>query len=311
MGQVLGAVIGQTMYFCGQPIQYMYYVGFGSLVPCFILSLLFPSPKQYVHKMRDEEPSLQQNETDSTESTKSRFLNILSHFWKQKVCEFAKDIINCYKNFSVLFWSLYSIVGIATHMLVLTYYQTFFKTLNSQFSLNGVLIAMAYVCAGFVSMIPTRLGRWVSKWQGKAMAIVICGLCGICLLLMSVGGRCPIFAAYALFIVYHCLFEFLYVVSFTQIAKSMKLTRFAAIFSFNSAMANIFQVFVQLLVGKQFLALNSIGQFTAFGGVMISLAFLLLLSCIVHAVVMKGPFVKNEKVNQNNLDPQQDASPVH
>ncbi|KAG2374725.1 hypothetical protein C9374_010469 [Naegleria lovaniensis] len=236
-----------------------------------------------VHTQHDT-PHFQQDSSSS--KSDSNFLHKLSLFLKSsKAWKFVVEVKQCYTgNFSVSFWSIYSIFGIAVHMLALTYYQTFFKTLNNQISLNGILIAVAYACAAMVSMIPTRFGEWVASWKGKLMAAIVCLACGSCLIAMGINRKCPIFVAYLLFVIYHCLFEFLYVVSFSQIAEGLKITRFAAIFSFNSALANVFQLLIQVLVGKQVLALNPIAQYMAFGIILSSLSVLLFLCILCHLV---------------------------
>lgn len=227
------------------------------------------------HEAMTTAPS-QQDSIHSRSGPIIKFHKLISFLKNSKIWKFVVDVKKCYtENFSVPFWSIYCIVGIAVHMLALTYYQTFFKTLNNQISLNGILIAVAYACASMIAMIPTRLGNWVSSWKGKMMAAIVCLACGSCLIAISVSRKCPVFVAYLLFVVYHCLFEFLYVVSFTQIAKGLKLTRFAAIFSFNSALANVFQLLIQVLVGKQILALGPMAQFTAFGIIMVALSIFL------------------------------------
>jgi hypothetical protein len=55
------------------------------------------------------------------------------------------------------------------------------------------------------------------------------------------------------------------VIAMASIAKSMKLSRFASLFSINSILQNSFQMFLQLLIGRQIMNLNALQQFRAFG----------------------------------------------
>lgn len=78
------------------------------------------------------------------------------------------------------------------------------------------------------------------------------------------------------------MFEFLLVISMAQIAKSMKETKFAAVFSINSTLQNVVQVVIQLIIGKNVMNLNALKQFQAFGACMFLSAMLFTFLVIGH-----------------------------
>lgn len=67
-----------------------------------------------------------------------------------------------------------------------------------------------------------------------------------------------------------------------QIAKSMQVSRFAAIFSINSAIQNMVQVIIQFIIGKSVLNLKARQQFQVFGYCSFGSALGLSVMMIVH-----------------------------
>lgn len=170
---------------------------------------------------------------------------------------YFKEIIHSYTIFNVLFWSLYNIFVVAIHQLAVTYYQTIFKKLYPSLTYNGFMIAIAYIFAAFFTLIPSKL-NFIFQRRRIPQYCALLSLCIMSLLLLFLSQSIhltklfspfqSLLIAYTIFIVYHCIFEFLNVISTSQIAESMKFQRFAAIFSFNSVFQNVIQAIVQFAI---------------------------------------------------------------
>ncbi|KAL9642534.1 hypothetical protein ABK040_011101 [Willaertia magna] len=225
---------------------------------------------------------------------------------KKFIVNYILDIYHCYtKDFNVIFWSIFSILSVSIHLLALTFYQTFFKLLSlhasflnvtiqnnnnnhhNSISLNGFFISFAYLSASLIILIPTKLKKsFLDKIYGKVMCIILTILAGTCFIILTINGsNFPIFLGYLLFIIYHCIFEFCYVVSYSQIAKGLKVNRFASIFGVNTALSNGCQVLIQFLF--QVFALSPLDQFRVFGFILYGLSFLLILLLIINTIYSK------------------------
>jgi hypothetical protein len=262
LGNVIGALIGQFMFIFKVEMYNIYYVSILMALPCLLISvIIFPDYSKYIVPIEQHpKSSLHQSiEQNSQTSYGSKFKNIWFMLFK-----LPYEIFICYSsNFTVCYWSVFVIVSISIHHLVTVYYQTLFKTLDGEHSFNGFLIAVAYLVSGVLSLIPSRIEFIIEKC-GTVICVVFSTICGLCLFVLSI-RHVPIILAHSLFIIYHSLFEFLLVIAMASIAKSMKHSRFASLFSLNSILQNSFQMFIQFLIGRQIMNLNALQQFRAFG----------------------------------------------
>ncbi len=229
LGHVTSSLLGQGLYLLhvhyGVPLRVLFYTTIVSACPLLLIAILkFPPPSKYLVPMAES-------------STKS-------------IMSFFKQVYTCYANSHVLFWSLFAIIANPVHHLAITYYQPLFKTLDpTTTSWNGLVIALAYLAAAILSLVPTRFETiFDNNVMGQVVAIILSCVGGACLLLMSQYSLNMV-SIYALFITYHAIFELLIVLAMSQIAKRMKLTRFAAIFAFNATLQNTVQLVIQLVMG--------------------------------------------------------------
>lgn len=257
LGSVLSSLLGQVVYLLHKqydfiPLRILFYLAIIGTGPCLYVAIFrFPPPSEYVVPMRSEQESI----------------TLL-----QRIQKFVKEVISCYNHSSVMFWSLFVVLAVPVHHLALTYYQPLFsfvaKQQGSQLPvLNGFVISAAYLFAGLLSLIPTRFESFFDVHNegtlfrflgwGQLLALVLSFIGGICLLILSQFLIATVLRiAYIVFIIYHCTFEFLLVLAMSQIAKSLQVTRFAAIFSFNAALQNVIQLVFQIVVGEGMLTLE-------------------------------------------------------
>jgi hypothetical protein len=276
LGNVFGAVIGQTLYLLKVPLPYLFYIAIACSIPCILISVIvFPGSKDYIvpidvnPKALALEKQQEESELDGVEilPKKRRKKKVKRLPLKKRIVEFVKGVVQCYTtSFEVVFWSCFVIVSVSVHHLAVTYYQTLFRALDEVHVFNGFLIAVAYLFAGLLSLVPSHFERFIERF-GTIFCVVVSALSGGCLI--AVSFRMHIGFAYGIFIVYHCMFEVLLVIAMSQIAKNMKVSRFAAIFSVNACLQNLAQVLIQFIVGKRVLKLGALSQYRAFGLVML------------------------------------------
>ncbi len=194
LGNVAGALIGQTIYLLQWEMYLLYYASILCAVPCLLIAVIvFPSPNQYIVSM-DQKPTLlrsamsvnQENESTATQATLEDNVSIpderipLNHnsnngnsnighndhkpqkseveqrvgTWT-RLKKLPSQILSCYlSSFQVSFWSVFGFVSVAIHSLSLTYYQTLFKTLDSERSFNGFLMAGTYPFVSSIGICP-------------------------------------------------------------------------------------------------------------------------------------------------------------
>lgn len=271
MGHVVGAILGQVLYMLHFNLTYLFLMTVVSMLPCMFISVFcFPTPDRYAIPLPEK--------------------NASGNKWYEELCSLALEVAKCFRNQNVVFWSLFSVTATAVHQLTLTYYQTLFKEIHSSMVFNGFLMAAAYFFAGLVSMLPARASNLLARY-GKIMTIGMVSLMALSLALIGCAPQIASFIvdeedsvsvaaliiAMALFVAYHCLFEFLLVAANFQIATNLRVNRFAAIFSVNSSIQNMLQLLLQLLIGRGVLHLTSLGMFRMFA--MCSVATLAMLLC--------------------------------
>lgn len=179
------------------------------------------------------------------------------------------------------------------HGLVIAYWQSLFLALEHGHdhsppqpqplhhtipNYNGYVMAAAYLLAALFALIPSRIEKHLTR-----IAPVLLGLCplvnGALLVLLSLVTHQ--WVAYGLFVVYHCLFEFMGPIANVQIARNMPNFRYGLIFSINSLANILVQTLIQLVVGKHVLHLKIRKQFFFFGCCLFTLAVLYILLTII------------------------------
>jgi len=115
-----------------------------------------------------------------------------------------------------------------------------------------------------------------------------------CSLLILISSIPLLYSMSTMFIVYHSLYEMMYVVVVSRIARKMKKhseTHFSIIFTINAFVANFYQVIYQLVIGKMFLSLSVNINFILLG----SLSGFLGISYIFILIVQRCFFSKYQK----------------
>mmetsp|Transcript_1314 Transcript_1314/g.4504 ORF Transcript_1314/g.4504 Transcript_1314/m.4504 type:complete len:660 (+) Transcript_1314:391-2370(+) len=208
--------------------------------------------------------------------------------FSQQIKKYFSQILHAYTISNVVFWSLFNIVAVAIHQLSITYYQTLFKKIDPSVSFNGFVIAVAYIFAAFATLIPSRFNSVLKKKKSSIlqqvcillvlfMALMLLSLSQLNGIIVKMRPLFRLLIAYTVFIIYHCLFEFLHVIATTQIASSMRFARFTAVFSLNSVLQNLCQMVIQVVIGSGVLGLDAFKQYLMFGGLLGGLAVLLYL----------------------------------
>eukprot|EP00761_Pharyngomonas_kirbyi_P014794 gb/GECH01014824.1/.p1 GENE.gb/GECH01014824.1/~~gb/GECH01014824.1/.p1 ORF type:complete len:570 (+),score=79.25 gb/GECH01014824.1/:1-1710(+) len=268
LGTVSSSLLGQLLYLHGIPLKYLFII---SLVAALFCAILCVGLLPYV-------PSL-------------RKIRRIQGSQKTPIWTTLKEIMLSYSNsFSVSIWSIYSIVLMAVHGLMITYYQNLVKELDPSLTYNGYFIGVAYTLAAIGALLPCRADRFIpAAWNymlTPAMCIIFPLVMGICFLGLSVARS--LILLYSLLVVIHTFFEMSIVVAFTQIAQGLHVSRFASIFSLNQTVSLIFQFLLQLIVGESVLKLNVQHEFAAFGFVLLALSIVMLLTAIGRTVWRHG-----------------------
>jgi hypothetical protein len=273
LGSVMSSMLGQGLYLIhGKypeivPLRVLFYISMLGVGPCIIIALLkFPSPKAY------QVPMVSNDGTS---------------LWNRTV-QFSKQVWTCYRNANVIYWSIFIIIAVPIHHLAMTYYQTLFKFLSTEDTKvwNGFVVAIAYLIAGLLSLVPTRFETLFDiNITGQLTALILSCVSGMCLWFLSQHVFTNMLFVYALFICYHALFELLLVLAMSQIAKSMKVTRFAAIFSFNALLQNVLQVIIQAVMSALVLNVKQVYMTLSIGMFAVTPVLLIVIMIITRFIV--------------------------
>jgi len=217
-------------------------------------------------------------------------------FW-QRVCAqgsalgrgtqcYAQDLTRSYAN-EVLPLSVWFVLYSAVHALVITYYQSLFAAVDSSVNYNGAVQGASYALAAVAAALPSRLNRYFDGCAEHLVLIVAPLSAAILLFYLSVSTE--IYAAYVCFGVYHCMFEFSTVVIATRIASTLPhvsagLRRYALVFATNTLFTLLFQVLMQLLIGRLVFDLDIRMQYLVFCLVLAVLAVLSTLRFVANSL---------------------------
>lgn len=185
--------------------------------------------------------------------------------------------------------ALWLVISLGIHTLTLTFYQVLFSTINSQVNYNGYVEAVSYVLAAGVTSVPGLLHRRFDFKQPVLLTVLLTvAALASCLLLLGLAFVNSLGWAYALFIIYHSVFEFSFTIASAQIAKLLvdwmasdhtrenNLPPISMIFSSNNVLALVFQSLLQLIIGKDVLDLTIRQYFATFAGILGVLALVVL-----------------------------------
>ena len=189
--------------------------------------------------------------------------------------------------------SLWTVVSLAAHSLALTYYQLLFAADDPSVNYNGYVQAASYLLAALAASLPGVFYRRIAFPSAAAATLLLCATAAAsAALLLLLGWVRLLPAAYAMFIAYHCLFEFSMTVASFQIAAElqrhagapptgaalpprMAQPHVTLVFSANTMASIVFQVLLQVVIGQGVLNLTPSQYFIAFGVIMGTLALVL------------------------------------
>lgn len=258
MSTVTSATIGQVLHIvAGVPLVTLFYISLVTYACAGATMLIIPSVSKKAEKLH----------------------------WKDMKL-LLKDVGKTYKVHTVLKWSIWggkdaymkqltshSGLSLAIHHLVLTYWQSLFLEINKEASesYNGYVSASAYLLAACCALLPAKIEHLIPRLT-SALLVASSIIDGLLLLVMSRNNH--VLLSYCIFILYHCLFEFMWTIVNVQIAKHMPNFRFGLIFSINTSAAMLFQTIIQFTVGSIALKLDIREQFIFFGSCLLALGVL-------------------------------------
>lgn len=205
---------------------------------------------------------------------------------------------------------LFFVFGLV-HGLVIAYWQSLFLAIehphHSTPNYNGYVMAVAYLAAALFALIPARIERHVTR-----IAPVLLGLFplvnGTLLVLLSFVTQQ--WVAYVLFVLYHCLFEFMGPIVNVQIAQNMPNIRYGLIFSINSLANILVQTVIQLLVGKKLLQLDIRRQFFFFGCCLFALTLLYIFLSLIARLTRNNKDNNKKHSETNRIEEVSEKQPL-
>eukprot|EP01112_Ceratiomyxa_fruticulosa_P001979 TRINITY_DN1211_c0_g3_i1.p1 TRINITY_DN1211_c0_g3~~TRINITY_DN1211_c0_g3_i1.p1 ORF type:complete len:458 (-),score=37.04 TRINITY_DN1211_c0_g3_i1:35-1408(-) len=284
VGTVTSALLGQALLWTpfskdasstGIGMIVLFYIGLGFSCAAVLWAFsTFPSKVQ--HSSISSQHLIQPNantdiETDTSTSTNTQ----ANKSFYTSLRGLLRDMINAYKNPTVLAWSIWWGISLGIHHLALTFWQVLIIAVDSKGASHwtGYISSVTYLLAACSAMIPIKMEKFLSRHLSVLFVVVSWVLGGS---LVAFGLSPTIWFATIFFILYSCQFEFMVPIVSVQVAANMK-ARVGLVFSVNTMLVMITQIIVQFIIGKQALNLTIRNQFICMGGILIVLGFIYLI----------------------------------